>query len=400
MNERIVENTWVCTSCKSTQLGRYMKCQSCGSAKEKDEQDIVPDPASAATVTDPELLKMAKDAPDWVCEYCGGRVRNAEGKCTNCAAERASLDARIAKLEASWTPEDAEAQKRGQEEDARKIAGDWAKVLAEPPRMPPEPPKRAPPPPPPRKPVPAPKKPFPWPYVLAGIGAGLVAGLLAYLLTPREFDARISNIQWTYSSDLRQKTKEHKGEWVRPSEASAFNVSCASRYYGNEDCHPHNCNPRTENYDCNCSSYSCNCRETCSSNKNGFSTCSTSCSTCSKCSTCSRTVYSTCYDRCSVYKNWCEYDYYAWPVIAHLSKSGATHAVSWPVLEAKGTDQRLDRTEVYEVVFAKDGDTWTYSPRSLAEFEKFNESSIWRIKVRRIGTVEPLELIRETFHPR
>lgn len=375
MNERIVENTWVCTSCKSTQLGRYMKCQSCGSAKEKDEQDIVPDPASAATVTDPELLKMAKDAPDWVCEYCGGRVRNANGQCTNCAANR-----------------------KGFEEDAKKLRGDWEKVLGSPSR-PSEPPPRAAPPP-PRKPAPpeVKKKEFPW--FLAGAGAGLVVGLLAFLLVPREFEARISNIQWTYSSDLRQKTKEHKGEWVRPSEASAFNVSCASRYYGDEDCHPHQCNPRTENYDCNCSSYSCNCRETCSSNRNGFSTCSTSCSTCSKCSTCSRTVYSTCYDRCSVYKDWCDYDYYAWPVVTHLSKSGATHAVSWPVLEAKGPDQRLDRAELYEVVFAKDGDTWAYNPRSLDEFNKFNESSIWRIKVRRVGTIEPLELIRETFHPR
>jgi len=30
----VQENTWVCTSCGSKELGRYMKCQKCGSPKE------------------------------------------------------------------------------------------------------------------------------------------------------------------------------------------------------------------------------------------------------------------------------------------------------------------------------------------------------------------------------
>ncbi len=375
---RIVENTWVCSSCQSKQLGRHMKCQSCGSAKEKDEKDIVPEAATAQTVTNPELLKKAKDGPDWECEYCNGRVRNAEGQCSNCAATRAAL-----------------------QKDAEAIAGDWKRVGDDLRSVLPPSPGSAPPP--PRaayRPPPIPKDPAPWPLILGLGGAMLVLGLITLLLIPREVNASISGISWVYTADLRQKTQKHGTDWGSPSESSAFNVSCNKKYYGDEDCHPHDCRPHSESYECNCTSEECNCHESCSSNGNGFSTCTTRCSTCRSCSTCSRTVYDTCYDQCPVYKNWCEYDYYAWPVISTNQTAGTTHEVKWPDLAANGPDQRLDRTEKYKVAFTDGKDNWTHTPWSYAEFQKFSTGETWKLKVRRIGSVEPLEKVSENTRPR
>lgn len=374
---RIVENTWICTSCQSKQLGRHMKCQACGSAKESNERDIVPDPSAAQTVTDPELLKKAKDGPDWVCEYCQGRVRNAEGKCSNCAASR--------------TPYMSQERIQRIADEAAKDDGEYESVSAgRPPGWKPIPPF----PPPTSTPVKV--------MQIASIATAVIAGVAAmvWALAPHEVDANISGITWAYTADLHQKTQKHGTDWNRPSESSAFNVSCNSKYYGDEDCHPHNCNAHQVSYDCNCTSYDCNCRETCRSNNNGFSTCSTSCSSCSRCSTCYKTEYDTCYDRCSVYKNWCEYDYYAWPTIASLQTTGTTHETKWPALEANGPNQRLDKTERYSVQFVNGEDSWTFNPVGLVQFERFTTGKTWKLKVRHIGSVEPLEEVSANTRPR
>ena len=55
-----VENTWTCDSCHAKNLGRHVTCQTCGSPKEKQEKDTVPNPDRTVPVTDPELLRLAK----------------------------------------------------------------------------------------------------------------------------------------------------------------------------------------------------------------------------------------------------------------------------------------------------------------------------------------------------
>ena len=185
------------------------------------------------------------------------------------------------------------------------------------------------------------------------------------------------------------------------------------------DCNPHQqsyscnsqhyqCNPRTESYSCNCTSRECNCRETCTSNRNGYSTCRTSCSTCSSCSTCTRTVYSTCekhdtcyrtvydtcYDSCPVYDQWCEYDYYTWPVRDRLVTQGSSHDPIF--LEPKPqTDPPLktEHIEEYSVTFIKNGsqETIAYDPRTLAQFRKFDVGQKWELKKGLLGSPEPVE---------
>ena len=368
-----VENKWRCDSCGTENLGRFMECQNCRSAKEKQEADILSGP-DAPEVKDAELLRLANQGANWVCEFCGGQVRNEHGKCVkNCGAPRldnADLNELLVKppSERVSTP-------------------------SEPPRPVPRPLPTA---------VPGPgvsyrpsEASFPWGQV--GIWGGGALGVLGlvwlgfFLFASHPEDTKVSGIAWTYRQDLHQRTTLHDEGWGSP--IGAFNVSCKSKHYGTEDCHPHNCNAHSVSYECNCTSYDCNCRTTCTDNKNGFSSCSESCSSCQRCSTCSRTEYDTCYDQCDVYKDWCFYDYYEWPIIATKSTAGSTHDEHWADLKADGPLQRLDQSEAYEVQFKGKEDAWKYRPRNLTEFRYFNTGVTWKILVNRVGTVQPVQAL-------
>lgn len=378
---RIIENTWTCNSCQASNLGRYMKCQTCGSAKETDEVDEVPvDTASAPTVTDEQQLKDANAGEDWACEYCQSRVRNAKGECQNCAAKK-------------------------QAQYFADLEGDAVPFAAAPRLMKrPVPPKN-------RKPL------------IGGIlGGAVVLGLLIWALIPRHVYATVKSIDWKYTNVVKERKTNHGTGWG--TEPESFNVTCERKYKGQTQCNPHNCrphqvsyscnsqhyqcNPRSESYDCNCTSRECNCHETCRSNKNGYSTCSTRCSTCRSCSTCSRTVYSTCekhdtcyrteydtcYDSCPVYDQWCEYDYYTWPVRDRLVTSGSSHQTMFSEPPAQ-TDPpiKTEHIEQYRVVFIEQGGKsaeFVYEPGTLEQYRKFDVGQQWELKVN-FGRVTPVE---------
>jgi len=196
------------------------------------------------------------------------------------------------------------------------------------------------------------------------LGVSALIALPIWLLYPHETTAKVSHISWTYQSNLRQKTLMHDSGWGTRS--GAFNVSCHSKYYGEEDCNYYQCNPRMIWYSCNC-------------NKDG-------------CDRCFRTEYDRCHHHCDVYRDWCEYDYYDWPVVKSLTTNGSAHDEHWPDLQA-GVDQRLDRTERYEVAFTGEK-AWRYAPRDLSEFLQFETNTLWRIKVNNLKIVTPIQLLR------
>ena len=89
MSERQIELVWKCTSCGHKSLGRYTVCQGCGNPKDgREEYEMPADPAAVASVTDPELLALAKGGENWRCAYCGSDQRRRDGACANCGAGR------------------------------------------------------------------------------------------------------------------------------------------------------------------------------------------------------------------------------------------------------------------------------------------------------------------------
>lgn len=378
----IVENTWVCSSCKAKNLGRHVKCQQCGSTKEKDESDIVPDPEREAVpeVTDPELLRQARQGPNWFCEFCSSQVRDEFGNCKNCSAPKKNEPEKEVERD-TWSP-----------------------------------PRRAhynspPPPDPPPSYGLTGGQFFRWFFTVAGVL--LFIWFLVWLITPKKVDATVQSINWQYNVTLERDFLKHGSGWG--TGARAFNISCQSKYYGTENCQPYDCNPRQVEYSCgsyvcgtktesySCQPYSCNCRTRCRDNKNGYSTCSETCSTCYRSCTrqvdktctkyCNKTEYSTCYKQCPVYRDWCEYDYYEWAPVDSAATSGATHVVSWPALQASGSRERLRKSEKYQVLFGDGKETWELNPDSLGEFKRFSKDSRWRIEIgpfRNVKVIQPL----------
>lgn len=86
---RKIEMTWRCSSCGEQNLGRHKTCVKCGDPKDASEKFEMPsDTARAPTVTDPELLRHAHAGPDWRCAYCGSDQRRLDGECANCGGAR------------------------------------------------------------------------------------------------------------------------------------------------------------------------------------------------------------------------------------------------------------------------------------------------------------------------
>lgn len=381
-----IELHWTCSSCGHKNLGRHTDCQNCGSPKERDEKyEMKPDdPSSAAHVTDPSLLKLAKAGANYHCPYCGADVRAMNEVCGNCAARRHEDEE-----EAGEFDEEKVGLLTDQDEPESKPAyappkyggggGDDGGDSED---------------------DPLPRRRFNWRAALIALGAvAAVAGIVwlcVFLFVPREVDATVAGVNWRIDAALRQKTLMHGEGWRSDMPMGTFNESCDNRQNGTEDCEPHECNCRDVPYDCNCTggdSYSCNCRDVCTDNGNGFASCHQECDTCTTprtCQTCYNRECDTCYNQCPVYEDWCSYDYHEWPVVQRDSTSGNDLEVSPPSLRAHGPDQRLDVNERYEVRFTDGEDNWTLRPDARNEFTRYPPDARWRIKVNRAGQVWPL----------
>lgn len=367
-----VENSWTCSSCQADDNpGRLLNCRYCGARKPKDAAERMGLPDNP--VTDPELLKQAKAGPNWVCEYCGGQERDLRGDCTQCGGPKAHRvdNSDLNELLQEEFPVAQVHSYHGVENHHTVNLKPW------------------------------------WTHVegmrgwankhptaavvipLSVAGGGMLLWFFIWLFTPRYVDVKVEDVVWTYTANLRHRTQLHTEEWGRPGTRGfynepAFNVSCERRYYGDEDCNPHDCHPHSQSYSCNCTSYDCNCSTSCSNSRNGFSNCSRSCGSCSRCDTCYRTVYDTCYDRCSVYKDWCSYDYYDWPIASTQMTSGHDHAVYWPYLVPASAEERVQKIQNYKVLFSCPDDKYEYEPDSLLEYKRFSIGDAWRLQVGKI----------------
>lgn len=344
IDEHYVENTWTCTSCQIANRGRDMVCASCSSPKDKSESDAPAD-ASAPAVTDPELLKKAKAGPNRLCPFCDSQNRALDGKCPECGADRGE-------------------QKPAPDFD-RKIAikNNTAKIPASP-RIRGRESRRA---------------------FFIGIAISIAVSVLFvgafWLFSSHLTHATVTSATWSITRNLRTRATLHDSGWGSPS--GAFNTSCQTRYYGDRNCNPYDCNAHQESYscrphDCRCSTYT-----TTSGQKNGFSRVTTHqrCDTCYD--SCSRSVHDTCYRQCPVYRDWCEYDYYEWPITATLTTAGSGQNVYDPPLEA-GELQRIDQIEDFKAVFSHKDRTWSLSPMR-AEYARYAIGSEWSVEVNRAG---------------
>ncbi|RJS17963.1 hypothetical protein DRW03_25720 [Corallococcus sp. H22C18031201] len=384
MSTRQIEMFWRCSSCQHRNLGRHLVCQHCKKAKDGSEQYEMPeDTASAATVTDTALLRMATAGPNWRCAYCDSDQRALNGDCENCGAS------------APPSPEPSGG-------------------------VPPRPEK---------KPLTFMRGCF---YVLLGLlffgcccpmGVGILTGGKEGATGAR--DAGTPDAGWTQALQVKEVSWEHlvDVERYRASEregfaelrpANALQVKArGSRhhhddqvldgyetvYYTEQRQDGYTTESYREQEACgqDCSTTPRSCREQCTSNKNGFATCKTSCTGGERrCSTryCSVTKtrrtpryvderrsrqepHYRSVPRNAPWYSWTQWD---WAHDRTVKKSGSTLETYWPSdvelrpvppLE-KGQKERTSRSAKYRVVFQGGGaPPVMYTPATLEEFQQY-----------------------------
>lgn len=408
---RIIELKWNCKDCDAKDiLGRHKKCPSCGSPREKGEMKMsgLEGGKSAATVTDPELLKLAKDRPDWFCTHCSCGNAGSAVRCKGCGS-----------------PRYAEA-----DEDHPDFQGEHRTAPTERPEGPVEPPEEpseeevVPPPPPTGKKTPniadvwhkikeeAKDEEDEVRYVppetdVSTIIFGAAGGLLVLLLgtfiywafQTHEVSGSVQTMSWTREvsvwqwKDITVRKWEHKTTQIRETpprngrgeRAGMVMVagSCQEEHYDDERyvCGSHQeCEDvyrtETETYSCS-KSETYVCGETCSDNGNGFATCRDKTCTRSVSDTCTRSVRvfdhedcETVDDYCSrpIYKTKCSYLTQEWTKTESYPTRGSGKTFVWGK-EPAGDEIRLSYQGYYEVVLGYEDDGQAESRPIVMEME-------------------------------
>ncbi|MCI0395646.1 MAG: zinc finger Ran-binding domain-containing protein [Chloroflexi bacterium] len=90
------EGLWDCQWCGQTGiLGRHKECSNCGRSRPEGTKFYLP--GSAPAVADPQLLKIAKAGPDWLCEHCGSSNAAGRDRCASCDAPKGSSPSQAVK---------------------------------------------------------------------------------------------------------------------------------------------------------------------------------------------------------------------------------------------------------------------------------------------------------------
>ena len=266
--------------------------------------------------------------------------------------------------------------------------------------------------------------------------------LMVYLFTDHDSNVVVGQTHWTWTRQAQHDDRMHDpGNWQGDMHPRAIQstVACEDRIRNTFTCGPgshtaHDCRTHeecthvpdtcTRNPDIcttvsvpeTCYTTSVSCRETCSDRGNGSSSCTNTCSggdrVCSGGGTrqdC-RSVPDTCTPNpdhcedvtvcvCDNHENWCVYDYMQWNVTAQATTRGNDHNVQPDpriVIDQNDPLQRIIDEVHYSVKLTDGPDhTWTYSPRGLTDFNRFQSGHHWMLRWNRAGTtVQPLHEIR------
>ncbi len=92
-----------------------------------------------------------------------------------------------------------------------------------------------------------------------------------------------------------------------------------------------------------------------------------------------------------VYDDYCDYTDIAWVVVETVTDSGQNLQPTWPDPNLS-SDQRLgQREETYTIVFAGDGETYTYNTTNEELFMMAEPGSQWNLSVNNFGAVQSIE---------
>ncbi|WP_426749728.1 hypothetical protein [Myxococcus sp. Y35] len=390
MSERQIEMFWRCSSCNHRNLGRYMVCQGCKNAKDGSEQYEMPeDTASAVTVTEEALLRMATAGPNWRCAYCESDQRALDGGCKNCGAS--SVEGSIPAEPSPPAPSEKKREKGGRRmgcyivsivlffgcccpmwmnsgkketssataaTTAPKTGPEWTRTLQ--------------------------VKEVSWEHTVSVERYRLVED------EGFEEDRPEGALQVK-----AQGKRHHHDEQVRDGYETVYYTESVQRGYTTET--------YREKEACgeDCSTTPRKCSEKCTSNKNGFATCKTTCTGGEReCTTryCSvkktrkvpryvderRSRKEPRYRSVPRAATWYSWKEWRWIHERDVTANGTTLETRWPTdaelrpakALGKGEKERNARSATYSVIFHGDNQpAVTYTPDTLEEFQRFRPGS-------------------------
>jgi len=175
---------------------------------------------------------------------------------------------------------------------------------------------------------------------------------LYFVFRTREAHYRVIGAQWITTTNIRQKTLDHDSDWCPPDQSSAFNIRRERRLY--------------KTYDCNCITVGGD-----EYGAGGVEICST----------------------CRDYRDYCTYDYWAWPVIKSKSNSGKPEFDPvYPVISFEPPNQKGEMLIEFPVVWRnEEGKSEKYKARNLQELREYYIGEWWAVDVNHAGKFQPRE---------
>lgn len=375
---RTVELKWRCADCGAEDiLGRHKRCPSCGSPREKGEMkmdglDADDYDASgrnrAATVTDPELLKLAEVGFDWFCTHCESGNRGNGAKCSSCGSTRYGAPEENHPEAPSEPPTDLGEKPQGAKWQTSRPGVSWRTPTPPPPDDPP-----------PRSWFDRPENKL----ILLGSGAlVLLAALITFgvwAMQTHDVRGAVAGMTWSRTIHSERWTDTTVRLWKHQTTESAeapprggvggragldlLERTCRSEHFDDERyvCgHHEECKDvyRTESERYSCSkSERYKCGETCRDKGNGFAHCSDKYCTRNVSDTCTRSKkvfdHKSCHDvkdYCTrpIMKDKCDYLTQEWHGAGNRDTSGRGRELSWATVTS-GDEVRFSYSATYTV---------------------------------------------------
>jgi membrane protease subunit (stomatin/prohibitin family) len=341
-----IELEWICPNCNSRNRGPVKTCQNCGAPQPENVQFYAP--AEAKVIQDENAARLASLGPDIHCAFCGTRNPANATTCSQCGADLKEGKARQAGGEVARAPETAqvtcancgEVNPAGQTMCARCGA---PLPRAGKPSAEEKPGAGAP------AQGPATKRKFPAWVILGGVIAFLAViciGVYLLFAPSKTVNATVSDVYWQTAVPLQEIQAVRYSDEAGSPPAGAYDVSC---------------HEETQQV----------CVEKTIDKGNGYAE-----------------VVQECHDETTQY---CSYTLDEWKTVQTFTLEGhdLTPVYARPSV-AKG--QRLGGEMLTLTVFFSDGrETYSYTPESLTEFQRFAVGSSWTLHLNALGGVVEVE---------
>jgi DNA-directed RNA polymerase subunit RPC12/RpoP len=349
-----VELEWTCKHCGTINPGMNRVCTNCGAPISKDDKFELPD--QQQLITDKEKLDEAQKGPAIQCPYCN--VLNPAGTklCIHCGGDiQAGLARQAGEVLGAYEtapipdkpcpfcnqPVKANAQR------CPHCGGSLVEAVVNPAATPTAVSKR--------NPI--------W-LIIGGILLGMLClgSLIAFFVMSNRTSnvtASVSDLHWQLSIDILQKQPVQKSAWSGDVPSQAQNVACQDRY------------KETSSFSVPKSTEVCGTPYTVDVGSGAGK------------------VVQDC--EYLVYASYCNYTVQDWTVVNTTAAQGSDNNPQWPVTNLQTGQQEGDRHELYQVAFNADGQTYSYTPAEMSEFNQFDLNSQWTLSINSFGQIKDLQ---------